>query len=526
MILRPLLGTWLLCISFVGCDSGLSTTVHGSDKSLDMNITHCIDQALASVSVKNSRDSILHNCLQELYASEGGFLWMDAGTPTPASLELSQQMQKAYLYGLPPRWYGVPERFLTKTAPDNALCHSLAEDDVSFSMSALRFLLNVSMGIQRSNDSTDVRAMTDSLVFPALKSIKNGQLASALSSIEPQSPFYRQFKTVIPQFQIFFNHFVIGDVKSNASEKEAIWRLLQSSGFYQFFNSFEEKDFELVLTSWQKSNHVIANGELNFETRKLLYNIAMEHFYKVSLNMERIRCYPPNAPVCLWVNVPEFRLYACQGEKVLDNWTVIVGQPKTPTPIITSTMSHVLTYPQWNIPPSIVVGEVLPEMRRDPSYLNRKGYVITNWKGEYIDPSQVSVYSYNLNSHPYNIMQPPGADNALGILKFLFDNDNTVYLHDTNGRYLFTRKYRALSHGCIRVNEPQRLAAFLLEKNQLALMDNQLAKKRSGHIKLSKQVGICIRYITCRVDEKGNLILIPDLYKKDAIEQAQLAELN
>lgn len=528
MILRALPGMWLLCIALAGCDSGLPTTVKGTDKMHNMSTTHCIDHAMGSIKAITAGDSILLSCVKELYITERDFIWIHEGTPTPAALELSQIMQSSFRFGLPPQRYRIPERFKSAKTDfsSNALCDDLANDDVAFSMAAMRFLLNVAIGIQRSNNIKEVRLITDSLVFSALKTIQKGQISTAITSLEPSSPFYHQFRSAIDQFEVFFNHFVIGDIQSNTTENEAVWRLLQTSGFCLFFNPYEKNDFQLALASWQKNNHLIANGQLNFETRKLLHGTAMDQYNKLALNIERIRNFPPNTPVYLWVNIPEFKLYACEDERILETWKVIVGQPKTPTPIITSIMSHVLTYPQWNIPPSIIVGEVLPEMRRDPAYLNRKGYVITNWQGETIDPSQVSVYSYNLNSHPYNIMQPPGADNALGILKFLFDNDNTVYLHDTNGRYLFARNYRALSHGCIRVNEPNRLAAFLLEKNQLSLMDSQLSKKRSGHIKITKNVGICIRYITCRVDEKGNLVMIPDLYHKDAIEQAHLEELN
>lgn len=474
----------------------------------------CITKAIGLIPLFSATDSLLIQTLKGIYHSENNLIWFKNQTPTKASTEVTELLKKSYLYGLLPWWYKIPDN--TTTALNN---HQLsANDDVTTSMATLRFLLHTAIGVQQTHDRKATQTIVDSLIVPAFMLMKNGQIIEAIDKIEPAVPFYNQLKKTLPDFTMFFDHFILKGKESSGDEKEVIWKLMQQSGFYKHLNPLDERDFRLVLASWQKANLLNPDGELSFDTRKRLSTMAMAHFYKIAINLERIRQNPPNNPVYLWVNVPEFRLYACQKDEILDTWKVIVGQPKTPTPIITSTMSHVLTYPQWNIPPSIVVKEVLPDMRKDPMYLQRKGYVITNWQGERLNPASVSIYSYTLNNHPYNIMQPPGSDNALGILKFLFDNDDTVYLHDTNSRNLFARNFRALSHGCIRVQEPHRLAEFLLDKDAVSLMDKQLSAKRNCYIKITRKVGICIRYITCKADDNGNLSLITDMYNKDPKE--------
>ncbi len=511
----------MVVISGEGCSNGFSKPDIKRSSNDNGEMNKKIDLELTSIHPFSAYDTLLLSELHQYYLLKSRTLWISEGHLSQQALEVRQLLNNSYLYGLLNGWYQIPLSF-NGVADTTELIgkdvNYLIKEDILFSWSLMRFLMHLNIGIAHSKESTPDSVAVNKIMKSFIALSEGNNPRTVLSGLEPVMPFYQQLKQQLPYFSIFFNHFLIGSSNPDDKEKLAIWKLMQLSGFYRHVNSFNDKEFELLIATWQKYNHLNSDGKFSFETRKALLNQAMDLCGKISLNIERIRHNPPNRSDYLWVNIPAFMLYACHDSVVKEQWKVIVGKPKTPTPIITSYMSHVLTYPPWNIPPSIVIGEVIPEMKKDSLYLQKKGYVITNWSGNRLNPSLVSIFSYSLSSNPYNIMQPPGEDNALGILKFLFDNDNTVYIHDTNSRSLFSRNYRAFSHGCIRVNDPYRLAHYLLNDNQEEIMYSQLRSKRTGHIKINKEIGVCIRYLTCGFDNQGNIIFYPDLYNRDAGE--------
>src|SRR5450432_2411465 len=130
-----------------------------------------------------------------------------------------------------------------------------------------------------------------------------------------------------------------------------------------------------------------------------------------------------------------------------------------------------VTYPQWTIPESIIIKEVLPGLKKDTNYLRKKGFSLIDFKGEEVYASSVKWSKYT-KGIPYKVVQGSGDDNALGILKFNFSNKYSVYMHDTNQRYYFGRAFRALSHGCVRVQQWDKLAYFIIGNDSLNAAPN------------------------------------------------------
>ena len=116
---------------------------------------------------------------------------------------------------------------------------------------------------------------------------------------------------------------------------------------------------------------------------------------------------------------------------------------------------------------------------------------------------------------PFVIVQPAGNYNALGVVKFTFDNDQNIYLHDTNARGYFNNEYRALSHGCIRLQEPEKLAGLVLNSNQHNLFISKMHAKSTQHIKVTKDMDVYLRYLTCEVKIDGTVYYYRDIYEKD-----------
>jgi L,D-transpeptidase YcbB len=206
-----------------------------------------------------------------------------------------------------------------------------------------------------------------------------------------------------------------------------------------------------------------------------------------------------------------------------------VGKPETSTPIITSVMTDMITYPLWHIPNSIIVKEILPALKKDPGYLKRKGYSLVDKDYNEIDPYTIDWSKYE-KGIPYRIIQGSGDDNALGVLKFNFPNKFSVYLHDTNQRSFFSRKKRALSHGCVRVQAWQDLAYYLLDKDSTRpnaippdSLSTWLAVKEKHVLPLRSRIPLFIRYFTCEAGSDGSIIFHEDIYGEDRrLRQAYL----
>jgi len=215
-------------------------------------------------------------------------------------------------------------------------------------------------------------------------------------------------------------------------------------------------------------------------------------------NMERWRWLPADlGREHIAVNIPEFRLRILRNEAVIHQTRVIVGKPETPTPVFSGVMEYAIINPSWNVPPSILKNEFLPRLAADPLYAAKRGYEVVRRNG------QIAV------------RQPPGERNALGFIKFMFPNQHAVYLHDTPSRHLFGAERRAFSHGCVRVDQPFRLADVVLG----AAWSESRLRGLIGHgertINLPERLPVHLMYFTTSVDERGVLRSMEDLYGVD-----------
>jgi len=215
--------------------------------------------------------------------------------------------------------------------------------------------------------------------------------------------------------------------------------------------------------------------------------------------MERWRWLPADlGDRHIIVNVPDYRMRLVDKDRVTHEARVIVGKPNTQTPVFSDEMEHIIVNPSWSIPPSILRNEILPKLAQDPDYAAKLGY---------------QVYRSGKN---ISVRQPPGERNALGLVKFMFPNEHAVYLHDTPNRTLFARDQRALSHGCVRVDQPFRLAEVLLIDQGY---DEQRLRSMVGSgermIKLAKPVPVHLTYFTLKIGENGQIERVADIYNYD-----------
>ena len=262
--------------------------------------------------------------------------------------------------------------------------------------------------------------------------------------------------------------------------------------------------------------------------QKALMDPAMAgHTDRLALNLERWRWMPDDlGDRHVMVNIPSFHLEAREnGQSVLD-MRVVVGTPDNKTPIFSAMMATTVFSPYWNVPDSIVEGETAPAAARDPEFLERNNIEILRLSksgAKPVDPATVD-WDDPVELKALAFRQKPGAKNALGHVKFLFPNPYDVYLHDTPADALFARAGRAFSHGCVRVEQPEALANWVLkdspEWNETRIVEAMHAGDEQ-HVKLERAIPVHIVYFTAWADDAGTIRLDPDVYGYDAMQSSR-----
>ena len=247
---------------------------------------------------------------------------------------------------------------------------------------------------------------------------------------------------------------------------------------------------------------------------------------QIALNLERWRWMPDELGTrYIIVNIPAFHLEAHEGGQSALQMKVIVGKPENRTPVFSDKMTTTVFSPYWNVPDSIVEGETAPAAARDPGFLDRNNIEIlrlTKSGATAIDPASVD-WDDPEELKALAFRQKPGAKNALGHVKFLFPNPYDVYLHDTPADALFARQGRAFSHGCVRVEQPQALAKWVLKDSPEWTDEKILEAMHAGeeeHVKLKQVIPVHIVYFTAWADDAGAVRLVPDVYGYDATQSS------
>ncbi len=285
---------------------------------------------------------------------------------------------------------------------------------------------------------------------------------------------------------------------------------------------------DIAVKKFQKRHGLAVDGVVGRATQKALNLSVDDKIKKVLLNIDRIKWLPREEEKrYIVVNLPEFMLHYIEDNLTKQELKVIVGDKRHPTPIFSHYISYIVLNPYWKVPEGIVRREVIPHMVKDPNYLRRQGIEAhRTWdeNSRVIDISFIywRDYLYGRAKFPYRLMQPPGPRNALGKMKFKFPNRFSVYLHDTPTRYLFKKSFRAYSHGCVRLSQPQKLLETIARFNKninLKRAKKILKGKRKTQLNMSKKLRIHLIYLTAGVNSDGELEFRDDLYGYDKYQK-------
>lgn len=240
----------------------------------------------------------------------------------------------------------------------------------------------------------------------------------------------------------------------------------------------------------------------------------------VLANMERWRWLPANLGAThIWNNLPEFMTRVFKDGEIIHEERIIIGQPDTQTPVFSNAMRQVVFQPEWGVPPSIKINDLLPKLQGgDYDVLDRRNMRILGLSGKELKPQRFNWDKVDIRD--VGIYQRSGSGNPLGRVKFLFPNKHHVYMHDTNNRALFKHAERTFSHGCVRVRDPERFAKLVLgldkgwdEEEVEALLDNW--KKPNNKIELDSPIPVHNVYFTLIPGEGRTLVKLYDMYGHD-----------
>ena len=270
-----------------------------------------------------------------------------------------------------------------------------------------------------------------------------------------------------------------------------------------------------LVKDFQRESGLMSDGIIGRNTVLKLTGITTERKIEaVQLSMERLRWLNRDlGERHVMINAPAFRVaYFEDGEEAL-SMRAVVGTKANQTYFFQDVIETVEYNPYWGVPRSIIVNEMLPKLRSDPSYLDRLGYEVTTQGGTQIASSSVNWYGVGANP-PYNVRQPPGPSNALGELKILFPNSHAIYMHDTPARELFARDTRAYSHGCVRLEDPRAMAAAVLGTTREEV-GSQIAGGQNKAVEVAGEIPVYVAYFTAWPNSEGKVEYFDDIYERD-----------
>jgi hypothetical protein len=278
-----------------------------------------------------------------------------------------------------------------------------------------------------------------------------------------------------------------------------------------------------ALRQFQKNNGLTSDGKLGEATAKALSESSLARSLRGAIALDHLRQRKDTLVKYIRINIPSFELSYFANDSLKSHHRIIVGKVTNQTPTLTSKINRIVCYPFWKVPSSIARKEVLPALKANRNYLARNHMKIFKAKEVEVNPDKINWKKIRVNTFPYSVIQQPGSDNSLGIIKFEFPNPYSVYVHDTPSKSLFNQTYRSYSHGCMRCERPVELAKVMLHYDSLGKksnpitgdsLDSLLSLHINHPLRLLSSVPIFVEYQTVVANRQG-IYFHYDLYSRE-----------
>jgi L,D-transpeptidase YcbB len=478
------------------------------------------------------------NLLDSIYdAGQYKPVWFRQDKTTPEGSSFINLIQNSRLWGLFPNDYHfnmlsfIDRAFALDTnAARNAALW--ARKDLLLTDAFFQMARDLKQG-RIPYDSVTLRTDTllkDSFYTGSLnEALQTGNVSQVLHNLEPKSRGYDSLKSYIGAFLDSANFAPYTFLPYPYTDSISFFHLLQkrlveTGNLADTVPPMDPARFKSAILSFQRKYEFKITGHISNSLVDKLNNTDLEKFKRIAVTLDRYKQLPDSLPVSYaWVDLPAYTLRVMDHDSIVFSSKVIVGGPATRSPVLTSEISNFITMPQWTVPFSIIFKEMLPKIRKDSNFLAKENLMVVDDNDSVVDPHKINWRRLSKTHFPYQLKQREGDDNSLGVIKFNFRNRYSVYLHDTNVRWMFSKSYRAISHGCVRVKEWDKLADYLVRNDTTTVgkpkipsdtIKAYIARNEKHMFSGFHKLPLYIRYFTCE-GKDGKIVFYEDIYDED-----------
>lgn len=459
--------------------------------------------------------------IYETYAQQT--LWTENGQLNAKGSKVWEILQNVEQYGLLPTQYQVAGIKLALIQQNNNLADVFLTDGLALLCQHLNSgVVNpakIRKDLVSANKNNDVGTMLQNAYAAP-------NLLAYLDSIQPQYAGYKKMLETLNNYRKFAQKGGWTKLPANIAqlpkEQAAVLlteRLVQSNDWNpNILITDPEYTLTDAVSQYQRTHALPQTGILDAATIASI-NVSVENrIAKIKLSLERFRWLPTKpAEEYILINIPAYRALMMKNDEILIKTNVIVGAAKTATPLIVSKASRIVINPTWTVPYNLAINEILPKLNEQPSYLKANDMDLLDVNGNVVTLTDTQIKALTRETFRYDIRQRPSEDNSLGRYVLYFPNKHFIYMHDTNAPYLFAKEKRALSHGCIRTQEIERICQYLIENNSDTPIETAKAaynNKETLTIPLRDKIDIFLQYFTVW-PEANDVYFLNDIYSYD-----------
>ena len=438
------------------------------------------------------------------------------------------ELNKSAEEGLNPEDYNVKLLFdLEKKAITLDSLH-MAKYDILITSSLQKYISHLTNGRinpRKICKNWDLKENNIDLNATVAQLLQSDSLASSIEQLKPNHIVYKKLKLALRQINAFpkddFKSIkftkIITPYDTNPSmisikKRLMYWKELQPK---DSISPVYDEETVTALKKFQSRHGLAADAKIGVGTIASLNFSKNQRTQQIIVNLERWKWYPKQlGKEYIIINIPDYKLTLVNQNDTLRTHRVIVGRAKRKTPVLSSKLTHVVFNPTWTIPPTILREDVIPAILKSRNYLTQSNIKVYDSNG-----SIVSAYEWQLSqAKTYRYVQSPGTFNSLGMVKIIFPNRFSVYLHDTNHRDYFDKIDRSLSSGCVRVENPLELTEYILNDKvnwNFDIITETLQNEGTKFVKIIKDIAFHLFYWTAW-SENNKLIFRDDIYNLDA----------
>tara|TARA_B110000285_G_scaffold28220_1_gene28194 strand:- start:731 stop:2365 length:1635 start_codon:yes stop_codon:yes gene_type:complete len=407
---------------------------------------------------------------------------------------------------------------------------SAIELDVLLTVQYFKFSNDLSRGIvdtSQYHPEFGSRKPSKDLSEYLYESHLEGNVIEKLLDLAPQKDEYKKLQAGLALFltehTLVDSSLKVHPYKRKSTEADSIKIYLEAKEalvLHDYIESNEVVDsvFLMALQAFQINHGLAPDMKVGNNTAKALSGNPFEFYKRAAVSIEKWKWSKDWEDEYILANIATYKLKFYKNENLLQEHRVVVGSNANKTPELDSEIEYMVAYPLWTVPYSIKTKELIPKSKKDSTYLSRNNYQLLK-EGEVVEMSSIDWKNISADNFDYTVRQLGGTGNALGLIKFFFKNRHSVYFHDTPSKGKFMNDIRPYSHGCIRVDEPIKLAEYLLAREgetfHIDSVQATIDRSQRKTIKLQNKMPVHIRYFSAEGDEMGNIRFYPDVYRKE-----------